>query len=288
MHRAKSHRLTAGNQKVAGKSLVRRRQRDGDLPLFWIDKRISLIDTSHVEFEQSFLLRKRLSDEGLESIDILVKHGPDKGGQQHVRQNCPRAEAVENVINREIDDAKASLRDQFLMMLRKLPPGCHVQHDPSLFQFLHVQLEPMMVERDKHVHLCFGAANALIRDVQLIARVPAFYEGGILAVAEHAISGSLETLGDNRANGIYSLSGSADDFERDPGHRLAPICRLRNISQLFAPHSYRLLLAVGLVYDLERWNNQPAMMAFDVVLQMIRRSRCVEVTMVPESDARTR
>jgi hypothetical protein len=26
----------------------------------------------------------------------------------------------------------------------------------------------------------------------LIARVPAFYEGGILAVAEHAVSGSLE------------------------------------------------------------------------------------------------
>jgi len=81
--------------------------------LLWIDKRISLIDASHVEFKQSFLLRKCLSDEGLEGIDILVKDGPDKGGQQHVRQNCSRAEAIENVINREIDDAKASLRDQF-------------------------------------------------------------------------------------------------------------------------------------------------------------------------------
>jgi hypothetical protein len=54
-------------------------------------------------------------------------------GHQHVRQNCPRAEAIEHVINREIDDAKAPLRDQFLMMLRKLPPGRHVQHDPSRF-----------------------------------------------------------------------------------------------------------------------------------------------------------
>src|ERR1700693_49722 len=106
------------------------------------------------------------------------------------------------------------------MMLRKLPAGRHVQHDPSLFQFLHVQLKTMMVERDQHVDLGFGAANAFIRDVQLIARVPAFYQGGILAVAEHAISGSLETLGNNRADGVYSLSGSADHFERYAGHRL--------------------------------------------------------------------
>src|ERR1700739_3747981 len=76
-----------------------------------------------------------------------------------------------------------------------------------------------MVECDKHVHPGFGAANALIRDVQLIARVAALYEGGILTVAEHAVSGSLETFGDNRANGVYSLSGCADDFERDAGHR---------------------------------------------------------------------
>src|SRR5258708_5665049 len=198
MNRAESHRLTAGNQKVAGETLVRRRQRDGDRPLLWIDKGISLIDASHVEFEQSFFLRKRLSDKEREGIDILVKHGPDKGGQQHVRQNCPRAEAIEHVINREVDDAKASLHDQFLMMLRKLPPGRHVQHDPSLFQFIHVQLETVMVERDKHVHLRFSAANAFIRDVQLIARVPAFYEGGILAVAEHAVSRSLETFGEDR------------------------------------------------------------------------------------------
>src|SRR5712672_1795904 len=152
MNRAESHRLTAGNQKVAGETLVSRRQRDGDRPLLWIDKGISLIDASHVEFEQSFLLRKRLSDEGLEGIDILVKYGPDKGGQQHVRQNCPRAEAIEHVVDREIDDVKASLRDQLPMMLRKLPPGRHVQHDPALFQFIQVQLEAVMVERDKHVH----------------------------------------------------------------------------------------------------------------------------------------
>jgi hypothetical protein len=126
-------------------------------------------------------------------------------------------------IDGEIDDPKASLRDQFPMMLRKLPRGRYMQHDPALFQFMQVQLETVVVERDKHVHLRFGAANAFIRDVQLIARVSAFYEGGILAVAEYAISGSLETLGDNRANGIYSLSGSADDFERDTGHRLRPI-----------------------------------------------------------------
>src|SRR5882762_9845381 len=181
--RPRDIRFVLWGMRVSGETLVRRRQRDRDRPLLWIDKGISLIDTSHVEFEQSFLLRKRLSDKGLEGIDILIQHGPDRGGQQHVRQNCPRAEAIENVINRKIDDAKALLRDQLLMMLRKLPPGCHVQHDPSLFQFLHIQLETVMVERDKHVHLRFGAANAFIRDVQLNARVPAFYEGGILAVA---------------------------------------------------------------------------------------------------------
>src|SRR5882757_830851 len=128
MNRAESHRLTASNQKVAGEAFVRRRQHNRNPPLLWIDKGISLIDTSHVEFEQSFLLRKLLSDEGLEDIDILVQHGPDKGGQQHVRQNCPGAEATEHVINREIDNAKASLRDQLQMVLRKLPPGRHVQH----------------------------------------------------------------------------------------------------------------------------------------------------------------
>src|SRR3984957_15376546 len=260
MNCAESHRLTAGNQKMAGEPLVRRRQCDGDRPLLWIDKGISLFDASHVEFEQGFLLRKRLSDEGLEGIDIPVKYGPNKGSHQHVRQNCPRAEAIENVVNREIDDAKASLRDQLLMMLRKLPPGRHVQHDPSLFQFLHIQLEPVMVERDKHVQLRFGAADGLIRDIQLIARMAALDERGILAVAEHAISGSFETFGDNRANGVYALSGSADYFERFAGHRLTPICRLGSIHQLFAPNPYCLLLAVGFAYDLERWNNQPAMM----------------------------
>src|ERR1700751_2917267 len=188
MNRAEPHRLTAGDQKVVGKALVRRRQRDGDRSLLQIGKGISLIDASHVEFEQSFLLRKLLSDEGFDDIDLLVKHGPDKGGQQHVRQNSPCAEAIENIINREIDDAKASLRDQLAMMFRKLPPRRYVQYDPSLFQFLHVQLKTVMFERNKHVHLRFGAANALIRNVQLIARVPAFYEGGIFAVAEHAVS----------------------------------------------------------------------------------------------------
>src|SRR5258708_24485605 len=119
MNRAESHRLTTRNQKVAGETLVRRRERDGDRSLLRIDKGISLIDASHVEFEQSLLPRKLLSDEGFDDIDILVKHGPDKGSQQHVRQNCPCAEAIENVINREIDDAKASLRDQLPMVLRK-------------------------------------------------------------------------------------------------------------------------------------------------------------------------
>src|SRR4029077_18619351 len=90
------------------------------------------------------------------------------------------------------------------------------------------------------------------------------------------------------ANGVYSLSGSADDFERDAGHRLTPICRLRSIHQLLAPNSYCLLLAIGLVYDFKCWNNQPTMMGLDIVLQMIRRSRRVEVPMVPEPDARTR
>src|SRR5258708_3236571 len=129
MNRPEAHRLTAGNQKVARETLVRRRQCDGDRPLLWIDKGISLVDASHIEFEQGFLLRKRLSDERLEGIDILAQYAPDKGGHQHVRQNCLRAEAIKNVVNREIDDAKASLRDQFLMMLRKLPAGRHVQHD---------------------------------------------------------------------------------------------------------------------------------------------------------------
>src|SRR5277367_581679 len=104
-----------------------------------------------------------------------------------------------------------------------------------------------MVERDKHVHLRFGAANALIRDVQLIARVSTFYEGGILAVAENAVSGSLETLGDNRANGVYSLPGSANDLDRNAGHRLTPIRRFRSVHQLPAPNSHCLLLAVGFV-----------------------------------------
>src|ERR1700722_456514 len=174
------------------------------------------------------------------------------------------------------------------MMLGKLPPGRHVQHDPSLFQFPDVQLESVMVEGDKHVHLHFGATNVLVRDVQLIARMPALDEGGILAVAEHAVAGSFETLGDNCANGVYSLSGCADDFERDAGHRLTPICRLRSIHQLFGPSSYCLLLTVRLAHDLKRRNNQPAMMGFNVVLQMICRSRRVKVSMVPESDARTR
>src|ERR1700748_417070 len=152
------------------------------------------------------------------------------------------------------------------MMLRKLPPGRDVQHDPALFQFFHVQFKAVMVERDKHVHLGFVTANPLVRDIQLIARVSALYERGILSVSEHAVSGPLETLGDNRANGVYSLSGSADDFEGDTRHRLTPISRLRRIHQPFAPNSYRLLLAIGLVNDFKCWNNQPTVMGPNVVL----------------------
>src|SRR5216684_8659272 len=72
------------------------------------------------------------------------------------------------------------------------------------------------------------------------------------------------------------------------GHRLTPIYLLRSVHQLFAPNSYCLFLAVGLVYDFKRWNNQSTVMGLNVVLQMIRRSRRVEVSMVPKSDARTR
>ena len=42
---------------------------------------------------------------------------------------------------------------------------------------------------------------------------PIAREGGILAIAEHAVSGPFETFGDNRANRVYSLSGRADHFE---------------------------------------------------------------------------
>ena len=59
-----------------------------------------------------------------------------------------------------------------------------------------------MVKRDQHVHLRLGAADPLIRNIQLIARVAALYERGIFAVAEHAVSRSLETFRDNCANGV--------------------------------------------------------------------------------------
>src|SRR5580658_8066937 len=68
------------------------------------------------------------------------------------------------------------------MTLGKLPRGRHVQHDPSLFQLFHVELEPVMVKRDQHVHLRLGAADPLIRNIQLIARMPALYELGIFAI----------------------------------------------------------------------------------------------------------
>src|SRR5258708_24657787 len=103
--------------------------------------------------------------------------------------------------------------------------------------------------------------------------MPALDERRIFTIAEHEISRSFETFGDNRANGVYSLSGRADHFERYAGHRLTPIYLFRRVHQLFAPHSYRLLLAVGFVCDSKRWDNEPAMMALNVVLQMIRRSR---------------
>src|SRR5882757_5497594 len=106
--------------------------------------------------------------------------------------------------------------------------------------------------------------------------MPALDERGILAIAEHAISGSFETFGDNRANGVYSLSRRADHFEGYPGHRLTPIYLFRSVHQLFAPNSYCLLLAVGFVCDFKRWNNEPAMMDLNVVVQMIGRSRRVE------------
>jgi len=38
--------------------------------------------------------------------------------------------------------------------------------------------------------------------------------------------------------------------------------------QLLAPNSYRLLLAVGFVCNSKRWNNEPAMMDLNVVLQI--------------------
>src|ERR1700683_843112 len=141
-----------------------------------------------------------------------------------------------------------------------------------------------MVKRDQHVHLRLGAANPLIRNIQLIARVAALYERGIFAVAEHAVSRSLETFRDNCANGVSPLSGSADDFDGYAGHGLISTSLLQNIYQLFSPASYCLLLTIGLVYDLQCWKNQPTMMLFNVVLQMIRRPSRVEISIVPEPD----
>jgi hypothetical protein len=82
MDGTESHRLATGDKKVAGEFLVRRWQRNRDLALHWIPERVSLVDAPHVEFEQSFLFRKLLSDQRLKGIDILIEHGPDKGSKQ--------------------------------------------------------------------------------------------------------------------------------------------------------------------------------------------------------------
>jgi hypothetical protein len=106
-----------------------------------------------------------------------------------------------------------------------------------------------MVEGDQHVHLRVGTLDALIRNIELVARVSSFNEGWILTVTEHAVPRSLQTLGDNRADGIETLPGSADNFDRYTMHHLRSLPLLRRTDQLHCPRSHRFLLAVGLVDD---------------------------------------
>jgi len=63
-------------------------------------------------------------------------------------------------------------------MLRKLPPRASRAERSLPVSVIHVQIETVRVERDKHVHLVLGDANALIRDVQFDSSRARLYEEG--------------------------------------------------------------------------------------------------------------
>ena len=103
-----------------------------------------------------------------------------------------------------------------------------------------------MIESDEDIYLPFTTAKLLIGNIQLITRVTAFDQRGILAVTKNEIAGSLESLSDDRPDRIDSLTRSTDDFGREAiyGRFLYPP---QNIRQLPSPAQYNLLLTIGLV-----------------------------------------
>jgi len=68
---------------MAGEAFVRRRQHNRDPPVLWIDKGISLIDTSHVEFENRFFFANFSPTRRLEGIEILVSMDQTKASAAH-------------------------------------------------------------------------------------------------------------------------------------------------------------------------------------------------------------
>ena len=107
----------------------------------------------------------------------------------------------------------------------------------------------MVIQGDQHIHRRLGALEVPIGNIELVARVASFNEGWLLTVTERAVPRSLQTLGDNRADGIETLPGCADNFDRYTMHHLRSLPLLRRTDQLHCPRSHRFLLAVGLVDD---------------------------------------
>jgi len=94
------HRLTAGDNKgLATETLVRRRQRDGEIVPCHGSTKEYPIDTSLLRVRADFLLRKRLLRRGNEENRFLVQHGRGQRPSAARSKECPRAEAIEHVIN---------------------------------------------------------------------------------------------------------------------------------------------------------------------------------------------
>ena len=89
--------------------------------------------------------------------------------------------------------------------------------DPVRFEFGNVVLKSMMIECNDNVHFGFRAADFLVTDVELLVGMPALDERRIFAIAKHAVAAALECFCHNFPNRIDSLSGGADDFQRDTG-----------------------------------------------------------------------
>ena len=105
-----------------------------------------------------------------------------------------------------------ALLDDLFVLITKFPIGRVVDDVPSFFDLRNVRLQSVMIHGHQDIDHRLRAPDLLMTDVQLITGMSSFNKGVVLAIAEDAVTGTLETLPYNLTDRVDPLPLRADDF----------------------------------------------------------------------------